>query len=82
MGRIDYKTIIFVVSIPSFSNDTFKTRILLHFVYDQYNMQLNIKITKTVNVDNITYLVDMKNVLNKMNIADEFKSNLINNQLF
>lgn len=40
-------------------------------------MQLNIKITQTVNINNITYLVNNENVLSKMDTADKCVTNII-----
>lgn len=76
IGRVDHNTIIFVLSIPKFLENTYKTRIILP-IPDRSYMQLNIKITQTVNINNITYLVNNENVLSKMDTADKCVTNII-----
>lgn len=78
IGQVDHRMIVFVLSIPTFLNYMYKTQIVLP-IPDRSYMQLNIKITKTVNIDNVTYLVDNENVLNKMKSAEKCISSIMNN---
>lgn len=78
LGCIETDVIVFVLMIPNFGNEEYRTQVVAP-IPNQKFMQLDIEITKTVTVKNITYQIEEENVLNKMKPVKPCISNILRN---
>lgn len=78
MGSMDNGFMVFVLSVPNFVDEEYRAEIVVP-VPNRDSMQLNIEITKTVTIKNVTYFVDRENVLYKMKIVNSCLNSILRN---
>ena len=78
LGSIKDSFIIFVLLIPDFVEEEYKTEIVVPIPNRNFT-QLDIQTTRTVTVQDVTYIVEDENILYKMKVVDTCISNILRN---